>query len=177
MCYTHNSVTLSNSSLSFCKQNILERNAAGDLTVLEFVSGQKITCLQARMVKREGTNLLQCGFLGKKKVFSMYYDLRERRYYMDMFCLSTISLLKCMELPLHPGEVITGCLATWSCLVMCVKSVQERRVVCAGQGGQVWVQQQEVSDCCGVWGDSCTLVHSHRVNTVNNMVLIIQDFV
>ena len=177
MCYNHNNVTLSISSLSFCKQKILERNSVGDLTVVEFVSGQNITCLPARVLKRDGTNTLQSGFLSKEVVFSLYYDLRVRKYFMDLFSMSTISLMQCVELPIQPGEVVTRSLATWSCLVMCVRRVQERVVLCAGQGGEVCVQQQEVSDCCGVWGDCSTLVHCHRVNTTNHMVLLIQDFV
>ena len=61
-CYTHHHVRVSSSSLSLCKERLLEGGSTGDLIVVELSSGQEIASLPARLARREGGS---CDVLGR----------------------------------------------------------------------------------------------------------------
>ena len=171
-CFKHSFIQISSNSLSPCKEKVLERQGNGDFTVVDLLTGKTLCCLNHR-----ASTQVQFGYLKTNQIFTLGYDLRNRKYCLDFFTLNESLLLQSTDILLDQGESLVGVLPTWSCIVLNAKSGQKSRLLSVSLSGQLSVQQAEVSDCQCLYGDSSTLVHCHRANQAGLQILLIQDFV
>ena len=178
-CYRHTRVTISNSSLSPCKKNLLEQQANGDFTVVDLFLGKTIAEISSSFTRRILCRQLQFGFLRRGQLFTVWRDLRSRGHGVDFFSIYDSSLLRTVDLDLYSSESLVSCISTWSGLILNTFSdltFRKFRILSVSLEGTLTVQQAEVSDCCGLYGDCSTLVHCHQVNMAGCHILVIQDF-